>query len=109
MRFVTAARRPRRLSVGRFAALLGIVCIALVLFTGIVQVTHHHADGRLDPDCALCMTAHTVAQVVVVVVVQITSQPVEHYVAEAVPAPKLCPQFAFKLAKRPPPVPPVFA
>ncbi len=108
MRFVTAARRPRRLWVGRFAALLGIVCIALVLFTGILQVTHHHADGRLDPDCSLCMTAHHVAQAVVVVTIELSSQPVAHVVVERFnPLPRQ--RFVLKLANRPPPATPVFA
>jgi len=108
MRFVTAARRPRRLWVGRIAALLGIVCIALVLFTGILQVTHHHADGRLDPDCSLCMTAHHVAQAVVVVTIELTSQPVARTVVESfTPLPRQ--RFVLKLANRPPPETPVFA
>jgi|ERR1700722_12137680 hypothetical protein len=38
---------------------VGFLCIALVALTGVVQVAHTHADGRLgQPDCALCHTAH---------------------------------------------------
>lgn len=105
MRFVTAKRGPRR----SWVALLGIACIALVLVTSIIRVTHHHANGRIDPDCALCMTAHTVAQVVVVVAVQITSQPVERYIAETYCAPLPRRRFVHKLANRPPPSAPAFA
>jgi len=105
MCFVTATRGPRR----SWVALLGIVCIALVLFTGILRVTHSHPNGRIDPDCSLCMTAHTVAQVVVVVAIQITSQPVERYVTESYCAPLPRQRFVLKLANRPPPVTPAFA
>jgi hypothetical protein len=105
MRFVTAERRPRR----SWTTFLGIVCIALVLLTGILRVTHSHPNGRIDPDCALCMTAHTVAQVVVVVVVQITSRPVERYVTDAYSAPLPGQPFILKRANRPPPATPAFA
>lgn len=84
-------------------ALVGMVCVALVLLTSIIRVTHHHKNDRIDPDCALCMTAHTVAQVVVVVAITITSRPVERYVAETYCAPLPRQRFVLKLANRPPP------
>lgn len=102
---VTLTRGPRR----SLIALLGIFCVALVLTTGIIRVTHHHPNGRIDPDCALCMTAHTVAQIVVVVAVKITSQPVERYISETYCAPLPCQRFDLKLANRPPPAVPAFA
>lgn len=105
MRFVTAERGPRR----SWAAWLGIVCIALVLLTGILRVSHSHPDGRIDPDCSLCMTAHTVAQVVVVVAIQVTSQPVVRYVIETYSAPLPGQPFVLKRANRPPPPTPAFA
>lgn len=105
MNVVTAKRGPRH----SLITLLGILCISLVLFTGILSVTHHHANGHIDPDCALCMTAHTVAQVVVVVTVQITSQPVERYIVETYSAPLPRQRFVPKRANRPPPAPSAFA
>jgi len=108
MRFVTAARGPRRLWVGRFAALLGVVCIALLLFTGILQVTHHHADGRIDPDCSLCMTAHQAIQVAAIVTAFVTSHSIARLTHERFdPLPRQ--RLVLKLAIRPPPVPAAFA
>lgn len=90
-----------------WTAILGIVCIALVLFTGVVHVAHFHANGQIDQDCALCVTAHQAVQVAALVVVILCSQPVERRTAErASPTPRQ--RFVLKLANRPPPVP-VFA
>jgi hypothetical protein len=42
---------------------LGFFCCALLVFTGIVQVGHAHADGQaVQSDCALCHAAHVVVQ-----------------------------------------------
>ncbi|MGA7521602.1 MAG: hypothetical protein WBW84_03920 [Acidobacteriaceae bacterium] len=104
MPFVSASRGPR----SSWVTSLGILCIALVLFTGIVHATHSHANGRIDPDCSLCMTAHHAVQIVVAVTVVISSRPVVRYVAETFsPLPRQ--RFVIKLANRPPPVPAVFA
>jgi hypothetical protein len=44
-------------------AVLGFLCCALIVFSGIVQVGHTHADGQaVQSDCALCHTAHVVVQ-----------------------------------------------
>jgi hypothetical protein len=52
----TRIRKPLWLAVS-------FLCIALVALTGVVQVAHTHAGGRLNqPDCALCHTAHLVIQ-----------------------------------------------
>ena len=109
MRRVTEGREPRFAWASELRPALAILCIALVLFTCMLQVTHSHPDGRIDPDCSLCMTAHTVAQVVVVVAVQITSQPVERYITDTYCAPVSPKRFTLKLASRPPPVPSAFA
>ena len=104
MRFV-AARRQRPLS---WVTILGMVCIALVLLTGILQVTHSHPNGQIDHDCSLCITAHHVIQVVVAVTVVLCSQPVIRFVADSfAPLPRQ--RFVLKLANRPPPVPSVSA
>ena len=37
---------------------LGILCIALVMISGMAQAAHFHASGTIDHDCALCVAAH---------------------------------------------------
>jgi hypothetical protein len=100
MRFVSA-KRGAQLS---WISLLGMVCIALVLMTGLLQVTHSHPSGQPDHDCSLCVTAHHVAQAVVVVTLAVSSRPVARFVPESfTPAPRQ--RFILKLANRPPPDP----
>lgn len=104
MRFVSSKPRPR----SSWVTLLGIVCVALVLMVGIVQVVHSHPSGHPDPDCALCVTAHQAIQVVALITLDISSQPVEH----VVPEPRLeLPRrsFFFRLDCRPPPTESIFA
>lgn len=43
--------------------LLALLCIALIISTATVELTHHHADGE-HSDCSLCVTAHVVIQAV---------------------------------------------
>jgi hypothetical protein len=100
MGFVTA-RRGTRIS---WASLVAILCVALVLMTGVLQVTHSHPSGQDDHDCSLCVSAHHVAQAVVVVTLALSSRPVARFVPEAfTPVPRQ--RFVLKLANRPPPVP----
>lgn len=97
----TPASRDARFS---WVSILGILCIALVLFTGIVHVTHFHRNGQIDQDCALCITVHQAIQVTPVVAVTLSSQPVVHrFVGRIEPAPRQ--RFVLKLVNRPPPVP----
>ncbi|MGA8108464.1 MAG: hypothetical protein WBD46_01605 [Acidobacteriaceae bacterium] len=104
MRWASLERRPRH----SLVALVGIVCVALVLLTGILQVTHTHANGQIDHDCSLCLTAHQAVQIVVAVTLVVTSRPVARRVQETfAPLPRQ--RFVLKLANRPPPVPAVFA
>jgi hypothetical protein len=104
MRFVSA-KRGALLS---WVSLLGIVCVALVLMTGLLQVTHSHPSGQPDHDCSLCVTAHHAVQGVVVVTLAVSSRPVARFVPETfTPAPRQ--RFVLKLANRPPPVPSAFA
>jgi hypothetical protein len=100
MRIMTA-RRGVPLS---WISILGMVCIALVLLTGVLQVTHTHPNGQPDHDCSLCVSAHHVAQVMVVVTLVTASHTVARYVANGfTPPPRQ--RFVLKLANRPPPVP----
>ena len=100
MRLVTAERGAGR----SWVSILGILCIVLVLFLGVVHATHFHPNGQTDQDCALCVTVHQAVQAAAVVAVILFSQPVVHRVAERIePAPRQ--RFLLKLANRPPPVP----
>lgn len=100
--------RAKRGSQISWASLLAILCIALVLMTGVLQVTHSHPSGQPDHDCSLCVTAHHAVQAVVVVALALSSRPVARFVPENfTPVPRQ--RFVLKLANRPPPVPPAFA
>ena len=104
MRFMRSARGSRH----SLVSIIGIVCIALVLITGVLQVTHTHPNGQPDHDCSLCVTAHNVAQAVVVVTLAITTQAIGRLVAETfAPLPRQ--RFVLRLAIRPPPVPSTLA
>lgn len=108
MRLVTAERGVHGWRGSGWKPILAILCIALVLFTGILQVTHSHPNGHIDPDCSLCITAHHAVQVVVVVTAEVSAQPVARVVAESfTPLPRQ--RFVLKLAIRPPPVPSAIA
>jgi hypothetical protein len=89
-------------------ALLGMLCIALVLVSGVAQVAHSHPSGQPDHDCSLCASAHHVIQIVAAVKLVQASRPVA---AIAVAPPTAIPtrQFFFKLSCRPPPADPAFA
>ena len=51
-----ATRRP-------LFKVLGILCCALIIFSGAIQAGHIHADSQaLQTDCALCHVAHLVVQ-----------------------------------------------
>jgi len=89
-------------------SLLGIVCIALVLMSGIVQVAHSHPSGQPDHDCSLCTSAHQVIQVVALVTLALSSLAVTGVAPEPI-LQQPCRYFFFKLASRPPPADPAFA
>jgi hypothetical protein len=87
---------------------LGIICVSLVLMSGIAQVAHNHASGQPDHDCALCVTAHHVIQIVAQVSLNLSSRPVAAIAAE--PTRDLPRRYFFlKLKSRPPPASPVFS
>jgi hypothetical protein len=106
MRFLTSKSKLRARS--SWVALLGIVCVALVLMVGVVQVTHSHPSGRPDPHCALCVTAHLAVQVVALIVLNFSSRPIEHVCLELkLELPRR--RWFFRLDCRPPPAEPAFA
>lgn len=41
--------------------LVGLLCVALVLMSGMVQAAHFHPAGQPDHECTLCIAAHHVA------------------------------------------------
>ncbi|MBB6144849.1 hypothetical protein HNQ77_002805 [Silvibacterium bohemicum] len=97
--------RPRSRS---WLALLGIVCIALVLASSVVQVAHSHPSGEPDHDCSLCVTAHHVIQIAPSVQLDLVSLPVAVLTSEpALALPHR--RFFFKLSCRPPPAESAFA
>lgn len=103
MRFVTA-RRGTGLS---WVSILGIACIALVLLTGILHVSHTHPNGQIDHDCSLCMTAHQAVQITIAVTFIVSAGPLAWYTLDRyAPVPRQ--RFLLKLANRPPPVPTAF-
>jgi hypothetical protein len=104
MRFLSSKLRART----TWIALVGVVCAALVLMIGVVQVVHSHPSGRIDPDCALCVTAHQAVQVVALITLDISSQPVEHVAPEPVLQLPYRSYF-FRLDCRPPPAESAFA
>ncbi len=94
---------------GSWVKWLGVLCIALVLLTGFIQVTHTHTYGHADHEgCSLCVTAHHVVQTVALVMLAVSVQPVLQLAPEKnseLPRQR----FLLKLANRPPPDAPAFA
>ncbi len=86
-----------------WASWLGILCIALVLLTGFIQVAHTHPAGQIDEGCSLCNTAHHVVQTVALVTVAMSILPVRRIAPEK-PLERRRHIFLYKLANRPPPV-----
>jgi len=86
-----------------WASVLGIVCIALVLMSGVVQSAHFHASGEPDHDCTLCMAAHHVARIAVPVTFSIHSLPIARVIVPRCLA-RPRPAVFFRLSSRPPPL-----
>lgn len=104
MRFVSSRGGSWR----SLVVLVGIVCVALLLLTGILQAAHFHANGQIDHDCSLCIAAHNAVQIVLAVTLVLSSRPVVHRVVDRfAPLPRQ--RFVVKLANRPPPAGPAFA
>lgn len=85
-----------------WASVLGLVCVSLVLVSGMVQVAHFHANGQADHDCTLCMTAHQIARMAPPITLAFQCQAVAAVVvARRVFRPQ--PAVFFRLVSRPPP------
>ncbi len=85
-----------------WASVLGIVCIALVLMSGVVQSAHFHASGAPDHDCTLCMAAHHVARMAAPVILNVSSVAIGEVTAASTIVRPRDPIF-FRLSSRPPP------
>jgi hypothetical protein len=91
-----------------WAKLLGFLCVALILMSGVVQVAHSHPSGQPDHDCALCLSAHQTVHTVAPVTLHVSSRPVAVLAADPVPSLPVV-RYFYRLACRPPPADPAFA
>lgn len=83
--------------------LLGLLCLALVVFGSTVQVAHSHPGGDIShADCSLCATAHVVAEIAGNPV-PIPATLVVAYIAESISTPRSETLSIFALFTRPPP------
>ena len=84
------------------ASALGIVCVALVVMSGMVHAAHFHASGTIDRDCALCVAAHQLAHAAPLITMDCTSLPVVTLTVTSTPV-KSRTAVSFRLNSRPPP------
>ena len=83
---------------------IGMLCIALVLMAGMIQVLHTHPAGQVDHEgCSLCNTAHHVVKGVALVTLAVSILPVWR-VASDKPIERPRQKVLHKLVNRPPPV-----
>ncbi|MFP5228002.1 MAG: hypothetical protein ACLGXA_10260 [Acidobacteriota bacterium] len=81
---------------------LGILCIGLVLVSGMAQAAHFHASGTADRDCALCVAAHQLAHTAPAITLGFSSRAVATLMMSETEAPPRRAVF-FRLVSRPPP------
>lgn len=94
----SVSTRPQSL----WTNLLVGLCAALILMCGTIQAAHFHRDGKIDPDCALCVTVHSAVHVVHPVALHFSSRRVETVVlARSIQMPRAA--VFFRLISRPPP------
>jgi len=87
------------------ALVLGMLSVALVLMSGMIQAAHFHTPDSTDHDCALCLAVHSTAQTTAPIELHFTSRPVARLVAlRTIARPR--PAVHFRLSSRPPPAPP---
>lgn len=85
-----------------WASVLGILCIALVMMSGMAQAAHFHASGTIDHDCALCVAAHSAAHAAPAITLHLSGVQVA-VVASARRLHMPCRAVFFRLNSRPPP------
>ena len=83
--------------------ILGVLCITLLMLSGVVSAAHSHPDGEVShPDCGLCVTAHMAIQVAVTVTQVCVAQVFTRVEASSpIASHQFTPQFS--LFSRPPP------
>jgi len=110
LRLTAGVRYSRISSMRRFlskvlvnrASVLGVVCISLVLVSGMAQAAHFHT-GAPDHDCALCVAAHSVAHASIAITLHLCSLQIAPVsAARSLTMPRRA--VFFRLASRPPPV-----
>jgi hypothetical protein len=102
MHHLTRTSQPQR----KRELILALLCVVLVIFAGLVQLTHSHGSGTLShPDCALCVSAHTTVSPSTPVTLP---APLTHIARVEIAAPTRAPRSLFKYSFRirPPPVVP---
>ncbi|HKR26215.1 MAG TPA: hypothetical protein VJS11_02130 [Acidobacteriaceae bacterium] len=91
-----------RLRISR-ALLLGCICIALVMLSGMIHAAHFHSLAGPDHDCALCLAVHTVVQAAPALALHITCQAMGRATpVQAVAVPRSA--VYFRLTGRAPPI-----
>lgn len=84
--------------------IFGVICVALILMSGVVQAAHAHATAQADHDCALCVAAHSVAQAAAPAILAVTTVAVAAVTtARSTRRPRRA--VYFRLSCRPPPEP----
>jgi hypothetical protein len=109
IRFIVFSLGPKPNVKCSWRIFLALLCILLVLATGMVHAVHSHPVGDIShADCALCVTAH--------VAVEVAQPPVTLTVVSVVsaievfdPPARMKTFFTFALFTRPPPVDSVLA
>lgn len=98
-------RKLPNCSVGsRWRLLVGLLCLALVVACGTIQVIHAHVSGDVsDSTCSLCATAHVVMHVAEPVYAPVAAR-VLSLVEVVTPAGRAHGLSVFALFTRPPPV-----
>lgn len=81
---------------------IGILCIGLVLVSGMAQAAHFHASGTIDHDCALCVAAHQLPHAAAPITLGFSSLTIGRLPAtRSLAAPRSA--VFFRLVTRPPP------
>jgi hypothetical protein len=101
--FTVSHSTQKPLTLSPWKAFLGVICIALVLVSGTLSVTHSHAKAVDEHGtCGLCVSAHMTAHLAApppqIVLTQVF---IEIESAAPVARPRTAPHFA--LFSRPPP------
>jgi hypothetical protein len=94
------------ITASRWFQMLGVLCISLVLLSGMIRAAHFHATGQADHDCALCVAAHHVPRAAAQIALHINSRPLMRLLAPGrIRHPRR--SVYLRLVSRPPPLDPI--